>query len=505
LTLGATNTFGATSGSGTGGSFTMAGGTLNINSNRAVGNANNTFIFQSGTIDNTSAGAVTMSTGAITLQSDLVFTGTNDLSMGGATGPISLGIAADTARTVTVGAKTLTLAGAISDATGATATTLNKQGAGTLVLTRQNLFTGGVNINVGTVRVSGSGTTALGTGPVTIGSVGNSAVLDLNGVVESVTSLATAGVAADQTVGNSSTTLNAGLTFSGAAITSYAGRIVDTIGAGTFKTAVTVNNAAAVVTLSGSNTYSGGTTVNLGTLVAAGGDALGTGPLTVNDTATATVQAGLPKALTVASVTTAGSGQLDITDNSMVIRGSTLAAVQAEVVKAFNAGHWNGAGGITSSNAAANASGTTAVGIGSNGTLNKTTFKGVDNLTATDVLVKYTYYGDADLSGATTLDDFTLFLGGYQNGGTVWSQGDFDYSGAVTLEDFTLFLKGYQQQGAQLSELEGLINTMPMSDSERSAMLAAVQAVPEPGAVAAVFACAAAAFARRRRRNCAIR
>ena len=48
------------------------------------------------------------------------------------------------------------------------------------------------------------------------------------------------------------------------------------------------------------------------------------------------------------------------------------------------------------------------------------------------MLVKYAYYGDSDLSGATTLDDFTLFLHGYQNGGgggSTWLLGDYDYSG----------------------------------------------------------------------------
>jgi hypothetical protein len=63
---------------------------------------------------------------------------------------------------------------------------------------------------------------------------------------------------------------------------------------------------------------------------------------------------------------------------------------------------------------------------------------------SSDVLVKYTYYGDADLSGTTTLDDFTLFLA------------------------------GYHQQGTSLSDLEALINSVPMSDAERSAMLAAI-------------------------------
>jgi hypothetical protein len=155
---------------------------------------------------------------------------------------------------------------------------------------------------------------------------------------------------------------------------------------------------------------------------------------------------------------------------------------------------------LDSSTAAANAGGTTAIGYGTAGFLNKSTFKGVTPLNTTDVLVKYTYYGDNDLSGATNLDDFTLFLGGYQNSGTTWAQGDYDYSGLVTLDDFTLFLKGYQQQGAQLSQLESLINSMPMSDGERAGMLAAVQAVPEPTGLALLGFAGAGLIGRRRRR-----
>ena len=73
---------------------------------------------------------------------------------------------------------------------------------------------------------------------------------------------------------------------------------------------------------------------------------------------------------------------------------------------------------------------------------------------ATSVLVKYTYYGDADLSGQVTLDDFGQFLNGFQNQSTVaqtWLNGDFDYSGLVTLDDFGQFLHGFQNQGGPLT------------------------------------------------------
>jgi hypothetical protein len=117
------------------------------------------------------------------------------------------------------------------------------------------------------------------------------------------------------------------------------------------------------------------------------------------------------------------------------------------------------------------------------------------------VLVKYTYYGDADLSGITTLDDFTLFLNGYQTAGTTWVQGDFDYSGLVTLDDFTLFLAGYQNQGPPLSAIEAMIDATPMSAAERAAMLAAVAAVPEPAGLAVFGVATAGLLCHRRRRH----
>jgi hypothetical protein len=89
------------------------------------------------------------------------------------------------------------------------------------------------------------------------------------------------------------------------------------------------------------------------------------------------------------------------------------------------------------------------VGCASNADLHRSSFAGVSGLTSSDVLVKYTYYGDADLNGVTTLDDCTLFLRGYQSQTPAtcnWFNGDFDFSGVVTLDDFTLFLSGYQRQ-----------------------------------------------------------
>jgi autotransporter-associated beta strand protein len=367
-----------------------------------------------------------------------------------------------------------------SNLAGGPAASLTKTGAGTLTLTSANTYAGGTTVNAGTLALGAGGSLA-DAGAVNV----NGGTFDVNSVGDTVGAV---------TLTSGSITGTTGV-LTGASYAVQSGSISAILGGSGALTKTTPGT----VTLSGANTYTGGTMVNVGTLVVANGDAFGGGSVNVADGALAQAQAGLSKAVTVTTLATNATGKFDLTDNSMVIKGLDTTQVRGLINGAFNAGHWNGATGLDSSTAAANASGTTAIGYGTAGFLNKSSFKGVTPLNTTDVLVKYTYYGDSDLSGATNLDDFTLFLGGYQNAGATWSQGDYDYSGLVTLDDFTLFLKGYQQQGAPLSELEALINSVPMSASERAGMLAAVQAVPEPASVGLLAAGGLLGLTRRRR------
>jgi hypothetical protein len=66
----------------------------------------------------------------------------------------------------------------------------------------------------------------------------------------------------------------------------------------------------------------------------------------------------------------------------------------------------------------------------------------------TDLLIKYTYFGDADLSGTVTAADYLLIDNGFNNGGVGWHNGDFNYDGVINGDDYTLIDNAYNSQGS---------------------------------------------------------
>jgi len=164
-------------------------------------------------------------------------------------------------------------------------TALTKSGAGTLTLGTVNTYAGRTAIQGGTLKLGAFGALPSGTALV-LGDAANSGTLDLNGVDATVTGLATSGTGTANVIGNGATNSPSMLTVNGTGTTTFAGRIVDTLGTGTQKVALTVNGGT--LTLSGLNSYSGGTTVNAATLVVGSGSALGatTGNLTLSNAAT---------------------------------------------------------------------------------------------------------------------------------------------------------------------------------------------------------------------------
>ena len=147
---------------GQGGATTA--GTLDINSATALGTG--TFQLDAGsggiaTIDNTSGTAIINSeNNAQAWATSFTFNGSNNLNLG--TGGVTLGVATVT---VTTAAGVLTVGGTIG---GPSAVGIIKGGAGTLVLTGSNGYTGTTTIKNGTLDAANSNGSATGSGGVTL-------------------------------------------------------------------------------------------------------------------------------------------------------------------------------------------------------------------------------------------------------------------------------------------------------------------------------------------------
>ncbi len=150
-------------------------------------------------------------------------------------------------------------------------------------------------------------------------------------------------------------------------------------------------------------------------------------------------------------------GGLDVTTNDIIVQGSAadVAATVARLSDMARVGQAGAGLGLFSSVADADTNANKlryAVAVVSNdlgGSPLFDTFDGV-SVGLTDVLVKFTYWGDADLNGMIDDTDFFLINNGYGNNLTGWVNGDFDYSGVVDDTDFFLINNAYGQQGGTL-------------------------------------------------------
>ena len=204
----------------------------------------------------------------------------------------------------------------------------------------------------------------------------------------------------------------------------------------------------------------------------------------------------------VGALSIASGGTLDVKDNDLVVRGGSLGTwdggsnAYTGITGLIDAGRgdagnaqWNGSGIVTSDTRAVNNNNFTSLGIatgaqalGLEGT-DTATWSG-QTVAADDVLVMFTYGGDATLDGKINIDDYGRIDGNVAQSGSVfgWFNGDFNYDGKINIDDYGIIDGNINQQGAPLS----------------SAPLADVTAVPEPASIGLLAACSLLLHRRRR-------
>jgi hypothetical protein len=145
---------------------------------------------------------------------------------------------------------------------------------------------------------------------------------------------------------------------------------------------------------------------------------------------------------------------IDLNDSDMIVHGMTIAQVTGMIASWYDGGLLDG-GGLKASAAGTSALApltTLGVILNDDGTGQPlyTTFDGVP-VTATDVLVKYTYLGDTTLKGYVDAADLANLLAGMNGGLAGWVNGDTNYDGAVDATDLSNLLASLAGQGSSFA------------------------------------------------------
>jgi unsaturated chondroitin disaccharide hydrolase len=204
----------------------------------------------------------------------------------------------------------------------------------------------------------------------------------------------------------------------------------------------------------------------------AGINARGLAALNIGAGATATVDTPASAAadcavLVVGSLSLNATGILDMGANDLIVHNGNLPEITGLIVQGFGAGNWKGASGITSTAGAAIKMSALAPELNASGSTG-TIMSNFDNQTVvrTDVIVKFSMFGDANLDGQVDGSDYTLIDNGFNTHATGWHSGDFNYDGVVNGDDYTLIDNVFNTHGTIDPMLYKLQNALGVAEEE---------------------------------------
>jgi fibronectin-binding autotransporter adhesin len=242
------------------------------------------------------------------------------------------------------------------------------------------------------------------------------------------------------------------------------------------------------LTLSTSDSYTGGTNVTGGTLNIEAVSALPTASaLSISSGATVVVDRNGNGRITLDLATLSNSGTINLKDNRLVIHNTTqlnadatTAAVFTQLQNGFAGGTWTG--GTSPQILSSAAAGSSLYTLG-------------EVESGTDVLVRYAYYGDANLDGGVDGTDYSLIDTGFGSAGamTGWQNGDFNYDGFVDGSDYSLIDNAFNTQTGLAPAAQVASNTSEIAGGSA--------AVPEPASLGLLAVGALGLTNRRRRRD----
>jgi hypothetical protein len=146
----------------------------------------------------------------------------------------------------------------------------------------------------------------------------------------------------------------------------------------------------------------------------------------------------------VHSLSIAG-GNLDVTNNDLIADTTPLTAIAGFIASGYHNGDWQGNGLRSSSAATSPPAHPTAVGYATASSIGVSSFDG-QPVSGSNVLVRYTWSGDANLDGVVNALDFNALASNFGGASDrVWNQGDFNYDGLTNTLDFNALSINFNQ------------------------------------------------------------